>query len=89
MKILHDVKRIDSYLQGKMHPAEKLLLEAQLLIDPLLARSVAYQRKLYELIRRSGRREAKREIERIHRSLFSDPSKDDFRREILKLFSKA
>lgn len=89
MKILREVKTIDMYLNGKIDPASSLVFEARLLIDPVLATRVAYQRKLYKLIRRSGRREIKTEVERIHRKLFSDPSKADFQKEIFKLFSNA
>jgi len=89
MRILREVERIDRYLQGKMDPASRLLFDAELLIDPLFAKRFSYQQTLYQIIKNSGRRELKRELEVIHRQLLSDPLKMDFRNEILKLFSKA
>jgi hypothetical protein len=86
MKILHEVKNIDLYLRDKMDPASRLVFEAELLIIPSLAAKVACQSKLYKLIRQSGRRKIKKEVEQIQRKLFSDPTKADFSSEILKLF---
>lgn len=89
MKILREVKNIDLYLREKMDPASRLVFEAELLIMPSLATKVACQRKLYKLIKQSGRRKIKKEVEQIGRNLFSDPTKADFRGEILKLFPNA
>ena len=89
MKILREIKQIDMYCRDEMDAASRIVFEAQLLIDPALAIRVQYQQKLYRIIRRSGRRQIKSEVDRVHRRLFSDPSKADFRRDIFKLFSKA
>ena len=86
MTILREVKMIDRYLQGKMDPASFLVFEAQLLIDPAFAVRVECQRKLYRLIKLAGRRQLKSDVERLHRHFFNDPSKADFREEILKIF---
>ena len=87
MTILREIKSIDRYLQGTMDPASSVVFEARLLINPTLARRVFFQRKLYSLIKKSGRREIKDEAERIHLKLFNDPSKAGFRNEIFKIFS--
>lgn len=89
MKILREVKQIDMYCRDEMDAVSRVLFEAQLLIDPSLSIRVQFQRKLYKVIRRSGRRRIKSEVERVHRKLFSDPSKAEFRKDIFKLFSKA
>ena len=89
MKILREIKQIDAYCRGKMDAGSRVVFEAQLLIDPALAIRVQYQQKLYRIIRTSGRRQIKSEVEHVHRKLFSDPSKAEFRRDIFKLFSKA
>ena len=84
---MREVRKIDRYLQGKIDPESSLVFEAELVIDPAFAKRVDYQRKLYRLIRLAGRREIKSDVERIHRHLFNDPSKADFRNEICKIFS--
>jgi hypothetical protein len=86
MTILREIKKVDAYLQGKLDPASFLIFEAQLLIDPAFAMRVECQRRLYRLIKLAGRRELKKDVERLHRHFFSDPSKADFREEILKNF---
>ena len=89
MRILREVSKIDRYLQGKMDPASRLLFEAQLLINPPLAKAVTAQRNVYKLLRKAGRREMKSELEVMHRRLFNDPSRTAYCKEIIKLFSKS
>lgn len=88
MKTLREIKQIDRYLLGKMSTASRLVFEARLLIDPLLKLRVEGQRRLYTIIRLSGRRKLKAEVGLIHYQLFDDPGKRDFQREVFQLFSK-
>jgi hypothetical protein len=88
MKILREIKQIDMYCRNEMDAASRVLFEAQMLLDPALRIRVQYQQKLYRVIKRSGRRQIKSEAERVHRVLFSDPSKAEFCRDIFKLFPK-
>ena len=88
MKTLREIKQIDQYLQGKLSPDLRLLLEARMLIDPLLKLQVDCQRRLYAIITAFGRREIKAEADRIHNRLFADPSRIDFQQSISDLFSK-
>ena len=88
MKTLRETKEIDRYLLDKLSPASRLLFEARLLIDPTLKLRVEWQQKLYSIIKRSGRRQMKSEVARIHHRLFSDPDKSEFQTTVLQLFSK-
>jgi hypothetical protein len=89
MKTLREVKEIDMYLLGEMDPPSRLVFEARVVLDPSLKLRVHWQSRLYMLIRRSGRRQIKTEIERISHQLFSDPLESEFQREVFKLFPKA
>jgi len=88
MKTLRETKEIDRYLHHKLSPASRLLFEARLLIDPAFKLRVEWQQKLYSIIKRSGRRQIKAEVARIHRQLFSDPAKRDFQLSVFQLFPK-
>jgi len=88
MRTLRETKEIDRYLLGKMSIAPRLLFEARLIIDPSLKLRVEWQRRLYSIIRRSGRRQMKSEVARIHHRLFTDPDKSEFQTNVLQLFSK-
>jgi hypothetical protein len=88
MKTLLETKEIDRYLLDKLSPASRLLFEARLLIDPTLKLRVEFQRKLYLIIKRSGRRQMKSEVRRVHHQLFSDPAKHEFHLDVFQLFSK-
>ena len=88
MKTLRETKEIDRYLLDRLSPASWLLFEARLLIDPTLKLRVKFQQKLYSIIKRSGRRQIKAEVRRVHHQLFSDPAKHEYQLKIFQLFSK-
>ena len=88
MKTLRETKEIDRYLLDKLSPASRLLFEARLLIDPTLKLRVEWQQRLYSIIKRSGRRQMKSEVARVHHQLFSDPAKREFQLNVFQLFSK-
>lgn len=88
METLNETKRIESYLFGRLAPASRLLFEARLLIDPILKTHVECQRRLYAIVKNYGRRAIKIEAEQVHRDLFSDPTMNNFRQEIEKIFTK-
>lgn len=88
MKTLREIKQIEKYLLGELDPAAKLVFEARLLIDPILKLRVQWQQTVYAIIKRSGRRQVKHEVERIHLQLFTDPSKYHFQQDVLQHFSK-
>ena len=88
MRTLRETEQIELYLLGKMKPATKLVFEARLLIDPVLKFHVQCQQKVYAILKKSGRRHLKSEIERVHRQLFDDVSKKEFQQNVYKLFLK-
>jgi hypothetical protein len=88
MKTLHETKEIDRYLLNKLSIPSRVLFEARLLIDPTLKLRVELQQRLYSIIKRSGRRQMKSEVARVHHQLFSDPAKREFQLNVFQLFSK-
>jgi hypothetical protein len=88
MTTLREIEQIEKYLFDQLDPQSRLLFEGHILVDPILNIKVQWQRRIYSIVRRSGRRQLKSELERIHRQLFADPSRKQFQQEILQLFSK-
>ena len=88
MKTFNETAIIEDFLQGKLPTSSRLLLEARLILDASLRRRVETQRKLYTIIRQSGRRKIRSEIEKIHHQLFTVPEKQNFREVIDQLFQK-
>jgi hypothetical protein len=88
MKTSTNVSEIENYLFGKLDTPSKLVFEARLLINPVLKLNVESQRRLYSIIKLSGRRKIKSELEQIHRRLFSDIQKNIFQQGIHQLFNK-
>lgn len=79
-------EQIEKYLHEKLSIADRLLFDAKLIIDPVLRRHVRLQKKLYAIVRQSGRRELKSDVQQIHHRLFNDPEKATFREQVYKLF---
>jgi hypothetical protein len=88
MKIFNEIKLIENFLLGKLTTPSRLLFEARLLIDPVLSKRVKGQEKLYSVIRQSGRRKIRAEIDKTHHLLFNDPEKERFRQQVHQLFQK-
>jgi hypothetical protein len=85
---LTDIRCAEEYLAGKMDTAEKLVFEARQLTHPQLAADVSLLQRVYSLLRFYHRRKLKAEAEAVHRQLFSDPAKKEFRQRLLDHFKK-
>ena len=85
---LNEIKKAEDFLSGKLSGAEAVLMQARLLIDPVLRMNLAFQRKVYALVTLYGRRKLKAEIEDVHDRIFQDPARAAYREEIAQLFSK-
>jgi len=83
-----NIAEIENYLFNKLDVPSKLVFEARLLINPVLKMNVESQRRLYSIVKLSGRRRIKSELEQIHAGLFSDPKKSIFQQNIYQLFLK-
>ena len=88
MKTSNEVKLIEDFLQGKLPVSSRLVFEARLILDATLRGRVVAQRKLYSLIRQSGRRKIRSEIEKRHHVLFTAPEHENFRKQVHQLFQK-
>ena len=79
---------IERYLFGQLNVSERLTFEARLLLNPALKKRVRQQERIYRMIRLSGRRNLKFELEQIQRRLFSDVGHSDFKAQVLRIFTK-
>lgn len=82
----NNTRTIDSYLNGTLSHADRLLFEARLIIDPVLKSDLFFQKKTYLLIKMYHREKLKVELQTVHQKIFNDPDKMDFRRSIYQLF---
>ena len=88
MKTLNEVKQIENYLFGKLNTPSRLVFEARMLINPVLKLNVECQKRLYSIVKLSGRLKIKSEVEQIHTRLFSDPENKTFQQSMRQLFLK-
>lgn len=83
---LNNIAQIEKYLTERLVPSSKLLFEAHILVNPILAEDVRLQKIIYEAISWQGRKQLKAEIQAIEHHLFN--TKTDFQKEVLNIFKK-
>ncbi len=81
-----NVQRIERYLQGSLSLSDKLVFEAQLLLQPKLRMDLYFQKKTYQLVRIYHRKKLKEELETLHQEIFNDPDNIVFQQNIYGLF---
>jgi hypothetical protein len=84
----NETKQIEAHLFGTADTGSALVFEARLVLDNTLADKMTWQQKAYNTIQQYGRRQLKKEIERVHQQLFTYPEHKSFSRQIRLFFSK-
>ena len=84
----NDTRHIERYLDNELSKEEKILFEAQLVLDPRFKLNVRLQKQIHALIKLYGRRKMKAEIEKIHHKLFQNPEHVIFQQRIQQLFKE-
>lgn len=84
----NELRLIEDYLTAKGEPADQVLFEARLILQPDLKDRVYWQERTYSLIQQYGRQQLRSEIAKVHETLFSAPEHQSFRQRILRLFRK-
>jgi hypothetical protein len=79
---------IEEYLSGRMDTANRLLMEARLLIDEELRADCLYQRQAHELAKAYGRQCLRKEIASAEQQLFTEKEHEGFRQRIRHIFKR-
>ena len=83
---LNEIKLVDEYLLKQAEPSDKLLLEAMLVLDPVLAETITWHKNTHAIVKQYGRKKLKAEIEAVHTMLFNDAQHSTFRQRIWNFF---
>ncbi|HEY5823211.1 MAG TPA: hypothetical protein VIT44_02525 [Cyclobacteriaceae bacterium] len=75
--------KTEKYLMGQLPAGDKLLFDAQLLIDPVLKLNTFVQKRIYSLVQLYGRKELKKEITATQAKIFNNP---DFQERVHSIF---
>lgn len=84
----NELRLIEDHLLSATSSGEKILFEAQLLLQPDLQESVHWQQKTYDLVQKYGRQQLRKEIEQVQQRLFTAPEHASFKQKILRLFGQ-
>ena len=82
----NDTRHIERYLDNELSKEEKILFEAQLVLDSHFKLHVRLQKQIHAIIKLYGRRKMKAEIGKIHHKLFQNPEHVIFQQRIQQLF---
>lgn len=82
----NNTQRIERYLLGSLSVSDKLVFEAQLMLQPKLRMELYFQKKAYAFVQLYHRKKLKEELEALHQELFDDPDKIVFQQAIYCLF---
>lgn len=82
----NDTRHIERYLNNELSKEEKILFEAQLVLDPHLKLNVGLLKQIRSLVKLYGRKKMKVEIGKIHHKLFQNPEHVIFQQRIQQLF---
>ena len=85
-KSLHDIEKLEAYIQGRLSPAEAHEIRADLLLQPLKYQDWLAQKETYALVQAAGRKQLKIELQAIHLSLTQDPGKREWWKKIQAFF---
>lgn len=83
---LNKIQAIEEFISGTMASEDQLVLEAQQLVDRMLASEVSLQRATYRVITAYNRAQLKDELNALHQRLLSDPARKTFWDQILSIF---
>lgn len=86
---LTEIQRTENFLLGRLSAGETLLFRAQMLLDPQLRSDVSLHRAVHTAVRLYHRKKLKAEIALAGKRLFADPSRKDFKEEVMKNFKSA
>ncbi|HKG05430.1 MAG TPA: hypothetical protein VKB19_03175 [Pedobacter sp.] len=84
----NELRRIDDYFLNKLSAEDKLVFDAEVILQPGMAQDVRMQRKTYTLVHEYGRKQLRKEIEGVHDTLFNTKRYQSFRQKILNFFNK-
>lgn len=83
---LDKMQAVEACLLGQASSEQRLLFEANMLLDPMLREDVHWQRQTYRIIREYGRERLRSELEQVHQTLFTASQHRKFRNKILAFF---
>lgn len=82
-----DQQGIEDYLDGRLSDSEKESFLLRLKSDQAFAEQLKWQKRTIDFVRQYGRQEFKKDLDKIHEHLFSDPAHISFRQKVLRFFN--
>jgi len=86
---LNEIQRIEKYLTRQLPNVDRIVFEAELLINDQLRTDVEMQQYVYDMIHLNGQMKLRNEIKAVHDKLFSADLFSDFRKEIYAIYPQA
>lgn len=69
---LKEIQQIERFILRSMTEGERLLMEAKMILSPLLKEKMLLQLQVYKIVKLFGRVQRKRELQAIHSQLMTE-----------------
>jgi predicted DNA-binding ArsR family transcriptional regulator len=85
---LNKIALIEKFIfnANSLNPEEEVLFQSYSILDENFQGEIENQRKTVELVRKSGRKELRQEMDEVHAEIFHPHSKNPLKRKIPSLF---
>jgi hypothetical protein len=80
---LEEIKQIDQYILHELSDEEKILMDARMILSPVLKKNWWHQLRIHKLIRSFGREQKRAQLNSMHDRLMKDPG---FRQKMQSMF---
>lgn len=84
---LTETQQLEHYLLGTGDPAQNVVMEARLQLEPALAQQAAEQQIAYRLVEIHGRLQLRALIAKVDAEMFESTRFSQFRRKIQQIFT--
>ncbi len=85
---LRDIKRQDDFLLGQLPAADRLVMDAEILINDTQKTELNWLKYTHRIIGLFARREVRRELHQIHEQIFNEPSHREIKEKVLSFFNR-
>jgi hypothetical protein len=85
--LLTETAAIEQFILGEMTPADAVLFQTRLILDPKLRADYYAQKKIHDIVSLYNQEKIRGRLMDVHQRLFADPS-NTFARSILRLFNQ-
>ncbi|QNL49312.1 hypothetical protein H8S90_21660 [Olivibacter sp. SDN3] len=84
--LFNHTEHLEAYILDKLSPEDRLIFDAQLLLDREVQDNLHWQKRSYGIVKAHGREQLRTQLKKIEQELFSKSVHKNFVQRILSYF---